>query len=163
MATVSLLSPHATANMTSHRAPLRDAPSAVLNSPLRGASTALLGSKRPRQPTVSLGEHAAYNESQMSKRRFVETDEPSLRLHGLPPKRSAQATTLQRRLEAARVPPPSRSKSTAEQAETVRQWQKHYRRIFPNFVFFFDNVQDESRKKFSTQIRLLGAVGHINP
>jgi regulatory subunit for Cdc7p protein kinase len=161
MASVSILSPHATVNMPSHRAPLRDAPSAVLNSPMRGASTALLGAKRQRQPTASQGENSTYHDSQMSKRRFVETDEPNIRLHGLPPKRSTQATSLQRRLEAARAPAPtahSRSKSTVEQNETIRQWQKHYRKLFPTFVFYFDNVQDDTKRKFSAQIRMLGGV-----
>ncbi|KAK2744254.1 hypothetical protein FQN57_004339 [Myotisia sp. PD_48] len=50
------------------------------------------------------------------------------------------------------------SKSYCPQSiETVRQWQKHYRKAFPNFVFFFENVSEEARKKYVRQIVGLGA------
>lgn len=166
MASLSILSPQEIPIMASHRQPLRDAPSAVLNSPIRVASTAILGSKRQRPTHHSQGENALFNDGQMGKRRFVETNEPGLRLHGLPPKRSTQTTitTLQRRLEAARGPPhppQGKSKSVVDQGDGIKQWQKHYRRAFPGFVFYFDNVQDDIHRRCSAQVRSLGGVSHF--
>lgn len=50
--------------------------------------------------------------------------------------------------------------------ENVRQWQRHYRRQFPQFVFYFDSLPDDVRVKAIRQIRSLGAVslcqsGHL--
>ena len=42
--------------------------------------------------------------------------------------------------------------------ENVRQWQRHYRRQFPQFVFYFDSVPDDVRQKAIRQVRSLGAV-----
>lgn len=42
--------------------------------------------------------------------------------------------------------------------ESIRTWQKHYRKLFPTFSFYFDGVSEEARSRFLRQISSLGAV-----
>ena len=42
--------------------------------------------------------------------------------------------------------------------ESVRQWQRHYKKVFPDFVFYFESVPDEQRVRLLKQITALGAV-----
>lgn len=49
-------------------------------------------------------------------------------------------------------------KTPAETLDTIRQWQRHYRRAFPQFVFYFDSIPEDSRSKCSRQVLALGAV-----
>lgn len=42
--------------------------------------------------------------------------------------------------------------------ESIRTWQKHYRKLFPTFSFYFDGVSEEARSRFLRQITSLGAV-----
>ncbi len=87
--------------------------------------------------------------------------------------RNSQMTNLGRKLFGAReahenvghdshhvVMKPSAEEEavTNERLENVRQWQKHYRKAFPEYVFYFDSVPYEIRYKCSKQIEALGAV-----
>jgi regulatory subunit for Cdc7p protein kinase len=161
MATLSLQpSPHGMANMNSRRAPLREAPSSVLNSPLRGASTALIGSKRVRAHAVDQREFA-YQHGPPVKRQAVQADSGDPR--GLLKKIGYNPpTALQKKLEAvrdARAPKTNGSKTLShENLENIRQWQRHYRKVFPSITFFFDSVPDSVRLKVSSDVRSLGAV-----
>lgn len=49
-------------------------------------------------------------------------------------------------------------KASLDNAENVRQWQKHYRKVFPTFVFYFESIPEDTRNKCSRQIASLGAV-----
>jgi hypothetical protein len=49
-------------------------------------------------------------------------------------------------------------KQSADTLDTIRQWQRHYRKAFPQFVFYFDSIPDDVRRKFSRQVIALGAV-----
>lgn len=42
--------------------------------------------------------------------------------------------------------------------ESIRTWQKHYRKLFPTFSFYFDGVSEDARSRFLRQISSLGAV-----
>jgi regulatory subunit for Cdc7p protein kinase len=132
------------------RAPLRDAPSAVLNSPLRGASTAMLGSKRARDNSADLRD-ASYENGPQTKKMAAQFDDPEARAQ-----RRAAAPQNPRRVEVAR---PARSRPMQEHtAEAVKQWQKHYRKAFPAMVFYFESVSRDQVSKLSGQVRSLGAV-----
>ncbi|KAJ6160751.1 hypothetical protein N7470_004147 [Penicillium chermesinum] len=48
-------------------------------------------------------------------------------------------------------------KHSADTLDTIRQWQKHYRKAFPQFVFYFDSIPEDVRRKFSRQVVALGA------
>jgi regulatory subunit for Cdc7p protein kinase len=163
MATLSLQpSPHAMANMNPRRAPLREAPSSVLNSPLRAASTAVVGTKRVRSHGVDQREHVyQYGPPPHVKRQAVQADSGDPRgllrkTGGNPP------TALQRKLEAvrdARTAKSNASKTLSEEnLENVRQWQRHYRKVFPSITFFFDSVPEPSRLRVASDVRSLGAV-----
>ncbi len=49
-------------------------------------------------------------------------------------------------------------KASHEALEEIRQWQRHYKRSFPSFVFYFESLPEEVRVKCSKWIRSLGAV-----
>lgn len=48
-------------------------------------------------------------------------------------------------------------KASHEALEDIRQWQRHYKRSFPTFVFYFESLPEEVRMKCSKWIRSLGA------
>jgi len=47
---------------------------------------------------------------------------------------------------------------TAQNLETIRQWQKHYRKVFPEYTFYFESIPEDLKGRFSRQIASLGAV-----
>jgi regulatory subunit for Cdc7p protein kinase len=75
---------------------------------------------------------------------------------------NAPPTAFERKLAAARKPA-SAHKPTADSLESIRQWQRHYRKAFPQFVFYFESVPDDVRTKVSRQIQYLGAVCSTHP
>jgi regulatory subunit for Cdc7p protein kinase len=143
--------------MSSRRVPLANLQNAT-NSPLR--VTAMAG-KRQRshaseQRDVTYGQPPP-------KKQMVEVDDAESRRYGLG-RRSAAPTALQKKLEAAREGK-AVSKQTEksqrgvnENLETIRQWQKHYRKMFPSFVFYFESIPDEMKYRVSKQVQALGAV-----
>ena len=42
--------------------------------------------------------------------------------------------------------------------EMIKQWQKHYRRVFPDYVFYFESVPEDTRRQFSRRLHTFGAV-----
>lgn len=42
--------------------------------------------------------------------------------------------------------------------EQIKTWQKHYRRAFPSFVFFFESLPEHAAARASRAIAQLGAV-----
>ncbi|USW48184.1 Putative Zinc finger, DBF-type, regulatory subunit Dfp1/Him1, central region [Septoria linicola] len=68
--------------------------------------------------------------------------------------------TLQQQVHTQQVSQRQESRAQrqhAENLESIRQWQKHYRRQFPQFVFYFDSVADDVRHKAARKIHALGA------
>ncbi|KAI5282341.1 hypothetical protein KEM54_002822, partial [Ascosphaera aggregata] len=51
----------------------------------------------------------------------------------------------------------ARAKNHAQTLENLRTWQRHYKRAFPSFVFYFDSLPDDMRHKVTRQILALGA------
>ncbi|KAF4550050.1 Dfp1/Him1-like protein [Elsinoe fawcettii] len=47
------------------------------------------------------------------------------------------------------------SRQAAESLNNVRQWQAHYKKAFRGFVFFFDNIPEETHRKISQCLRQL--------
>jgi hypothetical protein len=147
MATLSLHpSPHAInlSAMPPSRVPLRDAPSAVLNSPLRPASSAIIGQKRAR------AQHDGYDQQRgiLAPRN---TQDPLRRVTNKPP------TELQRKLEASRrgVKPDARILMKEDQ---YAAWQTHYRKHFPTLNIFFESIPRELAQKLEYKVKSLGAV-----
>lgn len=54
-------------------------------------------------------------------------------------------------------------KQSTETLDNIRVWQRHYRKAFPQFVFYFDSIPEDVRHKFSRQVVALGAVSADSP
>jgi regulatory subunit for Cdc7p protein kinase len=46
----------------------------------------------------------------------------------------------------------------ANDLETIRQWQRHYRKLFPQFAFYFDSVSEPQKDKLMGRAKILGSV-----
>lgn len=167
--------------MASRRAPLAAVPNAV-NSPMRSVSA--VNGKRTRahageqqsvygQPPVKkhIVELPAGNEENVDPRRRIGV--PALGLDKLEEpflKRASHAppTAFEKKLASVRdkrtTPQHTQQlregrlqKQHADNIESIRQWQRHYRRQFPGFVFYFDSVSDEIRHKAVHKVQALGA------
>ncbi|OCK77563.1 hypothetical protein K432DRAFT_303934 [Lepidopterella palustris CBS 459.81] len=144
--------------MASRRVPLANVPNAT-NSPIRAVAAA--ATKRQRSYACDQRE-LTYGQPP-PKKQMVEVDDAESR-QGLV-RRSGHnpPNAFTRKLEAVReAKAPTRTteksqKATSENLETIRQWQKHYRRIFPSFVFYFESFPEDMRIKVSRQAHLLGA------
>ncbi len=173
MATVALSpAPHRSRDMTKRRVPLADVPNAA-NSPLRGLGPST--TKRSRD-LVEAREDLFYEEQPPAKRKAFRLERTPLRrsprkqINALAEdrvfgKRSAntQPTAFERRLLAAKEPKVSQrierqERDPQETLEGIRQWQKHYRKAFPQFVFYFEGIAEDVRVKWYKYVRNLGAV-----
>jgi regulatory subunit for Cdc7p protein kinase len=153
------------------RAPLASIPNAT-NSPHRALAHS---TKRPRaQANISQQENEP-----PQKRQMVEKDtasaQPSTPRRRIPPSTgegrvfekgtvNGHPTAFQRKLVAARdrtatlKVTKSVEGPTAQNLETIRQWQKHYRKVFPEYTFYFESIPEDLKGRFSRQIASLGAV-----
>ncbi|KIW04218.1 hypothetical protein, variant [Verruconis gallopava] len=148
-------SPHT--NMASRRVPLGNLPNAA-NSPFR--EPAAPGSKRPRPD-------AAVYEKQLqppTKKQIVEAENADSRraLVG----RKVQSTTgtasaVTTRKTSSKATGKTLQQATQENLNEIRQWQRHYKKLFPQMVFYYDNVPDETRHKIGKQLQLLGSREEI--
>lgn len=80
---------------------------------------------------------------------------------------NAQPTDFVKKLAASRekklAPNAKQAHASAQRAgdgnlDSIRQWQRHYRKQFPSFVFYFESVPDDVRSKAMRDIKILGAV-----
>ena len=170
--------------MTSRRQPLANVPNAV-NSPFRNvvagtgkrtraqAGEAVYGQPPAKKQVIEIKSEDEENVD--PKRRAGVTVSAQYKLEEPFSKRAnnAQPTAFERKLAAARekhpsVPAPIHTGSkpaaindiqvkNGDSLETIRQWQRHYKRQFPHFVFYFDSLADEVRSKAAQQVRSLGA------
>jgi regulatory subunit for Cdc7p protein kinase len=172
MAAVSIPnSPHSLAAMSTRRVPLSSNPNAA-NSPCRPAAVAVA---KPKRSYATIQREEAYGQPPPAKKQIVEVSHGNLRT---PPRQSAsqaaegrvftrrstaQPTAFDRRLEAARVKPVQQvaakvDKASEENLEKLRQWQRHYRKVFPKFVFYFESISEDVRIRYTKQVTSLGAV-----
>lgn len=172
MAAVIVPSPQTSIAMSTTRRPLADVPNAV-NSPHRGG---LLATKRPRpansqfdrsfsQPPLKKQLLSRGNGECRSPQKFVYQSAEAKELFTR--KNTSQPSAFERKLAAVREKPVAQPnpkisrRYTAECIESVRQWQRHYRKVFPKFVFYFDHVTEEVRQRCAKQVALLGAVSSL--
>ena len=171
---VVLLSPAAyeTAAMSNRRAPLSSIPNAA-NSPYRTVTAA--ATKRSRVE-AGLQEDLTHDGQRSVKRQALEARVSSFRT---PPRKQAllsaadtlfgkrtqnkKPTTFERKLLAAKDSQQTQKaegqeRPTGEALEGIRTWQRHYRKAFPMFVFYFESLPDDVRSRCYRQIRSLGAV-----
>ena len=162
MSTATILSPPALNLMAGRRVPLASIPQ-VINSPNRVAPVA--GAKRSRPLNVDLRD---LPHGQLPPAKRQQRDADDLRRQAML-KKPAGPTALQRKLEAAkstRQSPQKGSQKTQKADEqsldNIRQWQQHYKKVFPKLVVYFESVPDDARAKISRQIQSLGAVRIIS-
>jgi regulatory subunit for Cdc7p protein kinase len=145
------------------RAPLASIPNAT-NSPHRSLTQSI--GKRPRTQGPVLQENEPPQKKQILARNSRE-DAPTTPRRKVPPSTAegrvfergstaAHPTEFHKKLIASKKETDRPTLDTAE--STIRAWQKHYRKVFPSFVFYFDSVPDEVRVKFSKQVNSFGAV-----
>lgn len=158
--------------MPSRRVPLSNNPNAI-NSPFRGVSAATVTTKSKR-PYANLQLEETYGQPPPAKKQIIESYQ-SLKTPPRYPIKQTGTFGLQSRkdndphqliFERKSLKnietKPSRAVSKADWSlkddhESIRQWQKHNRRMFPNFVFYFENVASEAQVKYIKAVMSLGA------
>ncbi|PWY76957.1 hypothetical protein BO70DRAFT_363516 [Aspergillus heteromorphus CBS 117.55] len=164
-------SPRSALNMSTRR-PLANVPNAT-NSPHRSG---LVPAKRPRptnaqidipygQPppkkqVVDAQEADARSPSRTRSSAYQSTDNRLFSRRA----NNGQPSAFERRLVAARdkerstqVKGTRTERPSAETMDSIRQWQRHYRKAFPQFVFYFDSIPVDARGKCARQVAALGA------
>ncbi|KAH8704929.1 putative G1/S regulator NimO [Talaromyces proteolyticus] len=163
-------SPQTSFAMSTRRPPLANVPNAA-NSPHHGGNAAV---KRART-----GSHVDLNlygqppsKKQMVDREDMATHSPvktrTIISQNAESKvfsrrtNNAQATAFEKKLIAARDKdrqPQLRKyeKVTAESLDNIKQWQRHYRKAFPGFVFYFDSIPADVRSRSLREVAALGA------
>ncbi|RDL37197.1 BRCT protein [Venustampulla echinocandica] len=153
--------------MSSRRAPLASNPNAA-NSPYRAVS-------KQKRSYATIQREDAYGQPPPAKKQMLDI-QPALRT---PPRHQSaqssaegrvftrrsnvgQQTAFERKLVAVREKPAQQlvvkaEKNSDENLESIRQWQRHHRKIFPSFVFYFESIPADTRAKYTKQVTALGA------
>ncbi|EPS33783.1 hypothetical protein PDE_08745 [Penicillium oxalicum 114-2] len=157
-------SPRTSLNMSTRR-PLANVPNAT-NSPHRAG---LVPAKRARSGQVDIPfgqpppKKHVMDAVEQDRNRLIVPQGTESKLFA---RRSnnANPSAFEKKLVAARekerVVPSKTARNdrpTADTIDTIRQWQRHYRKAFPQFVFYFDSIPEDVRRKFSRQVVALGA------
>ncbi|PLB39642.1 protein serine/threonine kinase activating protein nimO [Aspergillus candidus] len=162
MAAVSVHpSPQTSLNMSTRR-PLANVPNAT-NSPHR---LGLVPAKRPRTntqidipygqppPKKQIADAAEDDRSRVSADSRLFSRRPN---NGQPSAFERKLVAVRDKERQAQTRGPRHDKPSAETIDSIRQWQRHYRKAFPQFVFYFDSVSEDVRSKCSRQVTALGA------
>ena len=186
MAEISLSpAPHKLGNMSSRRVPLGNVPNAA-NSPFRSVAAATSKRSRdqveaqedlhydlqprakrqaledgrthlrisPRKQTLQSAEGRVFG-----KRPVLAQPTPFERKLLASAKENKAAQRVEQQIDQRIQQRVERQgKASHEALEDIRQWQRHYKRSFPTFVFYFESLPEEIRVKCSKWIRSLGAV-----
>ncbi|CAG8951182.1 hypothetical protein HYFRA_00007929 [Hymenoscyphus fraxineus] len=155
--------------MSARRAPLHNNTNAV-NSPFR-PTDAQSKSKRSYatiQREESYGQPPPAKKQMLENRQALKTPprQNNTNTHYTAegrvfrkPNNVPQRTAFERKCAATRVKTQSQhaeSREKGQELDTIRQWQRHYRKIFPTFVFYFESIPDDSRAKYTKQVIALG-------
>ena len=157
--------PHSVVPMATRRVPLAQVSNAV-NSPRRPIAPT---TKRSRS---ALEDKEDYGNSPVKKRHVIDLtedayrkvlisqiDEPATRVSNNVTAKCA-TSVFARKLAALKQPKveEKQEKVTRAEEETIRTWRRHYRKIFPHFVFYLESIPEDISQKMSRQIQALGAV-----
>lgn len=161
--------------MSTRRVPLSSNQNAV-NSPCRPVTAA---SSKPKRSYATVQREEAYGQPPPAKKQIVEASQRPLKTPPPQPARdhdpseehvfsrrahARQPTSFERLLDNARGKPAANT--AAEKAEraaednmaALKKWQRHYRKVFPKFVFYFDNIPEDVRYHNARLVAALGAV-----
>lgn len=152
-------------SMANRRVPLQSIPNAV-NSPSRPVAP---GTKRARSQLDDLKE---YSNVQLppTKKLHLDQKEEDIRDRELRARKkqivdqkhikenSRKTTTSRHEAPATTRETEEKREAVAANLESVRQWQRHYRKVFPTLVFYFEGIQDDVKRRISRQVQALGSV-----
>jgi regulatory subunit for Cdc7p protein kinase len=159
--------------MSVRRVPLSSNSNAI-NSPYRAVAAAASKQKRSY---ATIQREEAYGQPPPAKKQMLDVHQ-TLRTPPRPQanqssvegrvftrrSNASQQSSFERKCVAARDRPQQvvtkADKTTQENLDTVKQWQKHYRKIFPTFVFYFESMSEDVRIKYTKQVTSLGAVSY---
>lgn len=152
----------------STRRPLSSNPNAV-NSPYRPTAAS-----KTKRSYAHLQREDAYGQAPPAKKQMLDghtsrTPPQQIPNQSFPENRiltrksNTQFSTYERRnavsaREGAQQSVKKSEKTPEQDLETIRQWQKHYQKQFPSFVFYFESVPEEARARYTKQVVALGAV-----
>jgi len=171
MAAVSLSPlPYTLSTMSGRRVPLSSNPNAA-NSPYRSGAGAV--ASKQKRSYANIQREDSYGQPPPGKKQMLEHRHPLK----TPPRQhstqssaegkvftrksnSSQQSAFERKLVSVREKPAQQTVSKADKVleDDLRKWQKHYRSIFPKFVFYFESVPEDVRVKYAKQVTSLGAV-----
>ena len=158
--------------MSNRRVPLASNPNAA-NSPYRPLNA---GATKRSRCEAEKQDDLIGDQQPPSKRQAVDIVQTRLRTPTRRPplqppegrvfnKRAtnSQPTSFERKLYAVKDKQiqqrtERQEKSAADSLNGIKQWQRHYRKVFPEFVFYFESVPADVQLKCSKNIRALGAV-----
>ncbi|KAH8154107.1 uncharacterized protein LAJ45_01874 [Morchella importuna] len=156
----------------SRRAPLSNLPNEVNSNPYSSITAA--AAKRQRSLSTAQRE-TTYGQQPPQKKQIVEVlrtpvrnsnadskVNPSRRqavrtrtTAGTPPAYNGVGNNNNQQIQRKAVAKPFTDQQNS--LESVRAWQRHYRRMFPSYVFYFESLPDDVAAKFQKQIQSLGA------
>jgi hypothetical protein len=168
MAAVSLSPPpiDLSTMSTTRRIPLSSNQN-VANSPIRASTLA-----KPKRAFVNVQREEAYAQPPPAKKQALDSGIPRP-LKSPQSQRVARtqlslqsrrnASTYESKLAKERsghhhAETGSNAKYTEKDLDEIRRWQSHHKTKFPKMVFYFDNIQEDTRAKIVKQITSLGAV-----
>ena len=147
----------------------------AVNSPFRAVAAAAAASKQKRS-YATIQREESYGQPPPAKKQMLDSYQ-SLRT---PPRQQSTQYVPEGRIftrrsnalqpqayDRGRVPAREKStqqvvsravKTSEEDIESVLAWQKHYRKVFPKYVFYFETVSEDVRPKYAKQVISLGAV-----
>ena len=157
--------------MAQRRVPLGDIPNAA-NSPRRPSAATKRARLDPeaKEDNVFIGERPAKRQALTAKIVAPRTPRrQSIPVTGeavFEDRKLGRPTAFERKLLAAKEraaaenqPKQERhSRSEEDLLEDIRTWQRNTRRAFPSFVFYFEGIPDDVRRRYLKQIKALGAV-----
>jgi regulatory subunit for Cdc7p protein kinase len=169
MASVSVAQPtHSPAHVPmSRRLPLNNVPHAV-NSPLKARSAASnpLGKRQRQDATV--GNDAPAMEPP-TKKQAITTNAPQTPVNQKIIVREKRGG-FQKKVTKQKVAVGNRDVGVVRQEnaherdnrEEVLLWQRHYKKAFPTYVIFFENIPDEQGVQLYKQVKSLGSVSFLS-
>lgn len=155
----------------SRRAPLSNLPNEVNSNPYSSITAAVA----KRQRSLSTAQRETYGQQPPQKKQIVEVLRTPVRNSNSDSKVNPSRRQATRTRTTA-TPPAynngvgnNNSQQVQRKAvakvvndqqnslESVRAWQRHYRRVFPSYVFYFESLPEDVAAKFQKQIQSLGA------
>ncbi|KAF2398658.1 hypothetical protein EJ06DRAFT_87248 [Trichodelitschia bisporula] len=153
-------SPQPPSNMAHHRVPLTTLANGP-NSPFR--SNAITNVKRSRTQTTVTLDGSLDNQPPQKKQAIAYGENESRRPAVL---RKGTYQSVTKAADALNETKPTKqvdkgSKREQDNMESIRQWKRHYRKVFPQIVFFFEGIPKDVHARISRQILTLGAREEI--